>query len=171
MRRWIISVLELAAIYGLITFAVAGQLRGQEVDPTGFTADLNTMRAARGLPAVRHDPGIVGVAGRNNELQVVYGLGHHYLGGLAQCSGIGHPDFRAILNAWSLSPGHAAILFSPALTSVGYHQLGTCHTVACSMGGSAVQAPMAQSQTTAPAAFVLQCYPVRRFGFFHQRCR
>src|SRR5208282_4595813 len=158
--RWImISLIELVLTYALITFAIVGQLRAQEVDPTGFTQELNLLRTQRGLPAVRYDPGIVGHAARNNSLQSVYGLGHHWLGGLAQCAGLGQPDMRSVLNAWNGSPGHAAILLSPSLVSVGYHQSGVCHTVACSMGWT-VSAPVQSVPQMVP--HVMPCYPVRR---------
>jgi hypothetical protein len=160
MRRISTTIIELVAAYALVYFAIAGQLRAddQPSDPTGFVPMLNQERVKAGLPPVAYDPGIVAHAARNNQLQSAYGLGHHWLGGLAQCAGVGFADCRSVLGAWSMSPGHAAVLFSPSLVSVGYHQLGTNHTASCSMGYAvAVQA--------GPQGH----YPVRR-GLF-RRCR
>lgn len=165
MRKWIVYSFELAVVYGLLGWAVAGTLaRGDEpaqgrsdvVDPasadsSGFTGRLNARRAERGLAPVAHDSGLSTHARRNNELQSRYGLGHHYTGGLAQCAGVGLADCVSALAAWIASPGkydrwgnyimgHADILFSPTLVAVGFDQLGSCVTVSCSMGGASVAA-------------------------------
>ena len=198
MRRITISIIELAVAYALIYIAVAGQIvRGSDeigesippanqssTDPTGFTEALNGLRAQRGLRPVAYDPRITAHAERNNQLQRSYGLGHHWLGGLAQCVGVGMFDMGSVLRAWTMSPGHAAILFDPSLTSVGYHQLGTCHTASCSTGGVLMPSPQSddrrvglQSSIPQPQAFApmrsygsTPCYGRKSCGFF-RRCR
>jgi len=132
-------------------------------DPIGFTDQLNAARVGRGLAPVSYNSSSVGAAAANNAQQLVRGLGHFVTGGFAQCAGVGQPDSRSVLNAWSMSPGHAAILFSPQLVSVGYHQSGVCHTVSCLMGFAQPQpqtclrqVPIGQ-QPCRP----YRCYPAR----------
>lgn len=100
----------------------------------GFIGLLNAARAHRGLSPVAYDPYAEGVSAQNNAMQSHRGLGHWFLGGLAQCSAVGQPDPASALTAWSQSPPHAAILFSPGLRSCGYSQVGACHTASGSMG-------------------------------------
>ncbi len=109
----------------------------QSGDPSGFCDHLNAARAQRGLPAVAHDAGAVTVAASNNAWQAVRGLGHHVLGGYGQCAGVGIVGAESALVMWSGSPAHAAIIFSPNLVAVGYHEVGGCCTVATSQAASA----------------------------------
>ena len=125
-------LLTITALF-FITF-LQSTAQAQSGDPTGFTDQLNAVRVQRGLPPVAYNPGYVSVAAQNNAWQAVRGLGHHVLGGLAQCAGVGPADCQSILSLWLSSPSHAAILLSPSLASVGYHQSGAHHTVSGSMG-------------------------------------
>jgi hypothetical protein len=159
MYRTFVDVVLAMVAGALLFFGVSAQVRAQSGDPTGFTDQLNIQRVARGLSLVSYNPNYVNVSAQNNILQAAHGLGHHFLGGLAQCSGIGHASPQSVLSDWSQSPGHANILFGPGLTSVGYHQLGTCHTVSCSMS-YASQAPVASY----PAyQYNVRYQPFRRF--------
>lgn len=89
-------------------------------DPTGFVAMLNHERAMRGLPAVAYDAAAAAVAVANNSHQLAMGLGHFVLGGYGQVAAIGVWDARSALAMWIGSPSHYAILFDPALASVGF---------------------------------------------------
>lgn len=152
----------LAALF-LFLGVAAATARAQSGDPSGFTDALNQKRASIGLSAVRYEPSYVGVAARNNSFQVSLGLGHHFLGGLAQCAGVGQANCQSVLADWSASPGHAAILFDPSLQAVGYHQLGTAHMVSGSSSGATAANPVVFGKSTG--------YPVcgkRRFFFWHK---
>ncbi len=134
-------------------------------DPSGFVPALNAERAARGLPAVAHDPAAVEVAAQNNSHQAAYGLGHHVLGGLGQCAGVGLHDALSALHAWLGSPSHAAILLDPGLVSVGCHGAGGCWTASTrSSGVRAITVIPVWCEFTPT-----QCYPARRGGWRWRR--
>lgn len=192
MKRMLLNLAidtTIAAIIGaLFYFAVVGQVHGQSVaptsapapgDPSGFTELLNQQRAQRGLQPVTYNISYVSVAQTNNYYQSSHGLGHHFLGGLAQCAGVGVNDARSILSLWLGSPGHAAILLDPALSVVGYHQQGTCHTVSCSSGSVLPPQVGHRPVPTQPGLTVIplqvqsiyNCYPARRGLFGRCRCR
>jgi len=83
-------------------------------DPHGFVGWLNGQRAARGLPAVGHDPGLSGWAAFNSS----HGFGHSVMGP-ARRQNAGWGDASYVWPAWLASPAHAAALFDPSLTRVG----------------------------------------------------
>lgn len=103
-----------------------------------FVAMLNQARAARGLGPVAYDGNAAAVAYQNNLAQLARGLGHHVLGGYGQVSAIGMSGPYAALQAWTGSPGHAAIIFSPDLISIGFSQVGGCCTASTTQGFAAV---------------------------------
>jgi hypothetical protein len=100
----------------------------QSGDPTGFVDALNTERAARGLSAVYFDETLAGLAASNNVHQLARGLGHFVSGGVGQVAAAGQSGPYGALRDWLFSPGHARILLSPWIRTVGYSQSGTYHT-------------------------------------------
>jgi len=134
--KWMFRLALMAAV---IWWAV-GLAIGQEsqVDPTGFTQRLNDIRAARGLPDVAFDPGLVDTARSNNTHQRTRGLGHWVTGGLAQVAGVGFNTVESILSGWTFSPGHAAIIYSPHAIRIGFHCDGWACTASVAMGSQLV---------------------------------
>jgi hypothetical protein len=125
---------------------IATSAKGDE-----FTDALNRERAARGLRPVVSSPQLQATAYRNNQWQVVRGLGHFVLDGFGQCAATGQADYAGALDAWTRSPAHAAIIFSVDLTAVGYHQSGFCHTVSTS------NAPVLTEDRANPANYYYGC--------------
>jgi hypothetical protein len=122
----------------LFLWAVVGAFSQEvEKDASGFVDQLNNARAARGLGPVVHDVSLVTRAQANNALQRLRGLGHWHTGGVAQCAAIGFRDIASTLSAWTHSPGHAAIIFSPYAQRVGYAGDGWAATVSVAMGAPA----------------------------------
>lgn len=96
---------------------------------TYFASILNYQRQIRGLRPVGVDPNAYNTAYQNNLYQLSYGLGHHFLNNMSQCSAIGQPDPVTVLNAWAASPGHAAIIFDPNLAYIGFSALSGAYTL------------------------------------------
>jgi len=96
---------------------------------TYFASILNYQRQVRGLRPVGVDPNAYNTAYQNNLYQLSYGLGHHFLNNMCQCSAVGQPDIPSVLNAWASSPGHAAIIFDPNLMYIGFSALSGTYTL------------------------------------------
>ena len=164
--RWIDAV-KLFALGCLLGAAVGANARGQD-DATRFAGELNAVRAARGLPAsVAVSPTGAASASRNNAWQQARGLGHYDTGGLAQCAAVGCATASQALSMWANSPAHAAIIFHPGLTSVGFACDGWAATAACQMGSPA---PVNQVLVGPASGVNCQggaCYPMRR-GWFRR---
>ncbi len=103
-------------------------------DDAGFTSALNAQRSAIGLTSVAIDSHGQNVSYTNNVQQRSRGLGHWYTGPYGQCAAVGACNADQALRMWAASPAHAALIFSPALVSVGFHCDGWCASVACSFG-------------------------------------
>ncbi len=99
-----------------------------------FSDQLSVARNARGLPSVVGSSQGTAVSAENNQGQRTHGLGHWFTGGLGQCSAVGVGNATHALRMWTQSPAHAALIFSPNLTAVGFHCDGYCASVACSFG-------------------------------------
>jgi hypothetical protein len=97
------------------------------VDPFGFTAWLNSIRAQSGLAAVGYDAALESCAHQNNLLQASYGLGHHFMG-IARRQNAGMGPASVVWSAWTHSPGHAAALFDPTIRAVGIAVYGSWWT-------------------------------------------
>ncbi len=135
MRRIAIGFVVWAIVFAWVVVGVFSQ----EVDPSGFTQQLNTARASRGLPNVSHDPAMVPTSVTNNEQQRQRGLGHFVLGGFAQCAAVGFSSAQSVLEAWTRSPGHAAIIYSPNASRIGFAIDGWAATVSVAMGPRIVE--------------------------------
>jgi hypothetical protein len=96
-------------------------------DPYGFTAWLNSTRAAYGLPAVGHDPNLSSWAAENNNHQAARGLGH-YVMGVARRQNSAMGDFASIGAMWMNSPAHRSALLDPTIRSIGIAGLGAYWT-------------------------------------------
>jgi hypothetical protein len=102
---------------------------------TRFLVALNAERAKYSLQPVIGSLRLEQVAAENNRLQAIKGGGHHFLGGFGQCAGFGYPTMGAVIQGWLGSPSHRALILAPDLSMVGYHQLGSIHTVSTWQGG------------------------------------
>jgi len=87
------------------------------LDPYGFIAWLNGVRAARGLAVVAYDPGLAASCHANNAHQHGRGLGHHSRRG--RRSNVGQGSMGSVCSAWLASPPHAAALLDPSVSRVG----------------------------------------------------
>ena len=100
-----------------------------------FLCALNAERQKFGLQQVIGKLSLERVAAINNA-GISQGRGpHNHLGGYGQCAGIGYPTMQAALAGWLGSPSHRALILAADLTEVGYHQMGTLHTVSTWQGG------------------------------------
>jgi uncharacterized protein YkwD len=113
-----------------VMLAAAMITQGSPIDPQSayFASILNYQRQLRGLGPVGVDQNAVNAAYQNNVYQTQRGLGHFYQGGFAQCVAVGQPDPASALNAWMNSPAHAAILFNPSLSRIGFNMMSGCYT-------------------------------------------
>lgn len=134
---------------------------GQEESDGGFRAQLNQVRAARGLGAIEYDPSLVGTAQANNRDQHRWGLGHYVTGGFAQVAAIGYGTAQSVLVAWNNSPGHAALIYSPLAVSIGYANDGWAATASIRMGVQRTTQPGAPSteQTKLGCVAATPCHP------------
>jgi uncharacterized protein YkwD len=96
-------------------------------DPYGFTAWLNSTRAAYGLAPVGYDPNLAGWAAANNDQQAARGMGHHVMGpATRQNSAVG--GFPGVESMWMASPAHRAALLDPTIRWIGIAGLGAYWT-------------------------------------------
>ncbi len=123
VQDWLIGV----SLFVLLMWSAA-VARGND----DFTTALNNQRAALGLPMVTQASNGSSVV--NNAQQRVRGLGHFYTGGIAQCAAVGACNADQALRMWAGSPAHAALIFSPSLTAVGFACDGWAASVACTFG-------------------------------------
>lgn len=121
MRRIMFAV---GVVIGLV-----GSAKGDE-----FADALNDARASRGLLPVVVLRGGEAVSANNNASQRTYGLGHWITGGFGQCSAIGVSSVEHALSMWTGSPSHAAMIYSPTLTAVGFAWDGWAASVATYQG-------------------------------------
>lgn len=83
-------------------------------DPYGFGPWLNGQRAARGLHALHHDPGLSNDGAVNSSR----GFGHSHMGNARrQNAGMGHSS--QVWPLWIQSPAHAAALFDRSIRHYG----------------------------------------------------
>jgi uncharacterized protein YkwD len=110
-----------------VATTTAAPVVAESGDPYGFTAWLNSTRAAYGLPAVGHDPNLSSWAAENNNHQAARGIGHYVMGAARrQNSAMG--DFANIGAMWMNSPAHRAALLDPTIRSIGIAGLGAYWT-------------------------------------------
>ena len=102
---------------------------GATSDQWGFTAWLNSTRAAYGLPGVAWDEGMAQAAAVNNQWQVSYGIGHFAMA-VARVPNAAMMSYPALLNAWMNSADHRAALLDPNLVHVGIAFAGAYVTFA-----------------------------------------
>lgn len=96
-------------------------------DPYGFTAWLNSTRAAYGLPAVGYDPNLENWAAMNSAQQAASGIGHFVMGpARRQNSAMG--GFPGIESMWMASPAHRAALLDPTIRWIGIASYGAYWT-------------------------------------------
>jgi hypothetical protein len=95
--------------------------------PYGFTAWLNSTRAAYGLPAVGYDPNLENWAAMNSAQQAASGIGHFVMGpARRQNSAMG--GFPGIESMWMASPAHRAALLDPTIRWIGIASYGAYWT-------------------------------------------
>ena len=95
-----------------------------------FERLINNYRAGRGLPPVRYNPGLDGIAARNNMLQQQRNkCGHWYTGGLAQNAAKGQASLPGAFRGWQNSPGHNALLLDRSKREFGIHGYGNNWTL------------------------------------------
>jgi uncharacterized protein YkwD len=96
-------------------------------DPYGFTAWLNSTRAAYGLPAVGYDPNLESWAAMNSAQQASSGIGHFVMGpARRQNSAMG--GFPGVESMWMASPAHRAALLDPTIQWIGIAAYGAYWT-------------------------------------------
>jgi uncharacterized protein YkwD len=96
-------------------------------DTYGFTAWLNSTRAAYGLPAVGYDPNLENWAAMNSAQQAASGIGHFVMGpARRQNSAMG--GFPGIESMWMASPAHRAALLDPTIRWIGIASYGAYWT-------------------------------------------
>jgi Cysteine-rich secretory protein family len=96
-------------------------------DPYGFTAWLNSTRAAYGLPAVGYDPNLESWAAMNSAQQASSGIGHFVMGpARRQNSAMG--GFPGIESMWMASGAHRAALLDPTIRWIGIASYGAYWT-------------------------------------------
>ncbi len=96
-------------------------------DPYGFTAWLNSTRAAYGLSAVGYDPNLESWAAMNSAQQAASGIGHFVMGpARRQNSAMG--GFPGIESMWMASPAHRAALLDPTIRWIGIASYGAYWT-------------------------------------------
>lgn len=109
-------------------------------DPYGIGPLFNAVRAQYGLGRVTYDASLSTWAHRNNNRQLLFGLGHWVMGPVRfQNSAAGMMfgegtslvpmDARKVIEIWMSSPGHRAAMLSPVITVYGVHQLSKYWTL------------------------------------------
>lgn len=139
MFRTILRDTLIAMLVGVVLVFAVAQACAQTGEPDGFTVRLNAVRAAKGLSPVVGDRALVATAEANNVRQEMWGQGHHYTGGYAQCASVGPlTALEALVGCpgkigYLDSPSHAALLLHPDATKFAWAQLGRCNTIVLAM--------------------------------------
>jgi uncharacterized protein YkwD len=103
-------------------------LAGNEVDEQAFLAYFNNWRAQHGLSPVQLSRQLTLDSARNNDLQVQYGLGHHYMGSAqGQNAAWNYPSTESVMNGWEHSSGHYANMIGH-WKCMGIHKKGAYWT-------------------------------------------
>lgn len=91
----------------------------------GIVAQINQLRASRGLGPVSWDGGLASEATRNSQI----GFGHAYMGSARrQNSAISSSPSQAF-GQWMGSPAHLAAMLDPSVSRVGLGNVGGTYTL------------------------------------------
>lgn len=91
----------------------------------GIVAQVNQLRASRGLGPVSWDGGLASEATRNSQI----GFGHAYMGSARrQNSAISSSPSQAF-GQWMNSPAHLSAMLDPSVTRIGLGNVGGTYTL------------------------------------------